>query len=113
MPRRGTRDEWLHDIEARQRNIVFPDTANNEGRFWRNIAEGKRRLTAAQRVGIGILGLAVVALAYGITFAGNNPLSPDFSWGKLLVTGINWLIAFGILAVFLLLFRVSQRSTRK
>jgi hypothetical protein len=40
-----SRDEWLRDIDARQRNVVFPDAAANEARFWRNLHEGKRRLT--------------------------------------------------------------------
>ena len=43
--RRKTQREWLQDVEARQRNVVFPDTANNEARFWRNIMEGRQRLT--------------------------------------------------------------------
>jgi hypothetical protein len=37
MTRREKREEWLEDIEARQRNVVLPDTVNNEAWFWRNI----------------------------------------------------------------------------
>jgi hypothetical protein len=36
---------------------VFPDTAQNEARFWRNIISGQQRLTAVQIVGIVIIGL--------------------------------------------------------
>jgi hypothetical protein len=43
MTRRVKREEWLEDIEARQRNVVFPDTVNNEARLWRNIIEGKQK----------------------------------------------------------------------
>ena len=38
-------DECLKDVADRQRNTVFPDTVQNEGRFWRNIWSGKRSLT--------------------------------------------------------------------
>src|SRR5439155_1019781 len=43
MTRRVKREEWLQDIEARQRNVVFPDTVNNEARFWRNWESPLRR----------------------------------------------------------------------
>jgi len=49
MSKSRKREEWLRDIEKRQRNVVFPDTVNNEARFWRNIIEGKQRLTVVQR----------------------------------------------------------------
>jgi hypothetical protein len=31
------KQEWEQDIINRQRNIVFPDTVLNEGRFYRNL----------------------------------------------------------------------------
>jgi hypothetical protein len=31
MRDRPHRERWLHDVEARQRNVVFPDTVQNEG----------------------------------------------------------------------------------
>jgi hypothetical protein len=54
-----SRDEWLDDINARQRNVVFPDTAQNEARFWRNIISGKRHLTIAQITGVALIWLAM------------------------------------------------------
>jgi predicted permease len=51
------KDEWLRDVDARQRNVVFPDTVQNEGRFWRNI--GKAPLTTAGKVGLAILAVFV------------------------------------------------------
>ncbi len=57
-----SREQWQADIEARQRNIVFPDTANNEARFWRNALDGKTKLTPAQIAGITVMWLAVIAL---------------------------------------------------
>jgi hypothetical protein len=49
------REQWMRDLEARQRNIVFPDTALNEARFWRNLISGKERLTTTQIVGIAVI----------------------------------------------------------
>jgi hypothetical protein len=53
MGKEHQRDEWLHDIDARQRNVVFPDTVDNEARFWRNI--GKSPLRTVQKCGVVIL----------------------------------------------------------
>jgi hypothetical protein len=70
------RDQWLQDVEARQRNVVFPDTVQNEARFWRNL--GKQPWTTSTKVGLGALGLlgwgflAVVLVATfqaGVTWA--------------------------------------------
>jgi hypothetical protein len=57
--RKDSQDEWLRDVDARQRNVVFPDTAQNEARFWRNIISGKRPLTTAQVTGIAVVWLAM------------------------------------------------------
>jgi len=105
--------EWLQDIEARQRNIVFPDTANNEARFWRNIMEGRQHLSIVQKVGVGLFGLLALGLFVLITFSGNNPLSHDFSWTKLEAAAIDWTLAFALLGGFILLFRFRQRSNRR
>ena len=53
------RDQWLQDVEARQRNIVFPNTVENEARFWRNL--GTQRSNTSTNVGLGILGVFVYA----------------------------------------------------
>src|SRR6476619_7656934 len=39
MSNRRRREEWLRDVDQRQRNTVFPDTTQNEARFWRNLSE--------------------------------------------------------------------------
>jgi hypothetical protein len=49
------RDQWLQDIEARQRNVVFPDTVENDTRFWRNLGKGPSKTSTK-------LGLAVLAI---------------------------------------------------
>lgn len=113
MTDRKKQREWLQDIEARQRNIVFPDTANNEARFWRNIMEGRQRLTTVQKVGVGLFGLLAMGLFCLMTFSRNYPLSPDFSWTKFEGAAIDWAVAFGILGGFILVFRFTQKSSRK
>jgi len=50
-------EEWARDIEARQRNVIFPDTAQNEARFWRNL--GGQPWTPVTRAGVVILGIFV------------------------------------------------------
>jgi hypothetical protein len=44
--------QWERDVINRQRNIVFPDTILNEGRFYRNIASGKAVFTRGQKVSL-------------------------------------------------------------
>ena len=112
MSRRQTKDEWLHDIHARQRNLVFPDTANNEARFWRNIINGKQRLTAIQIIGLCVFGAGVAAMAFYITFLRDVPTA-GISWQNFVAGIIDWLIGFAILGVFLWFFRMSDRRRRK
>ena len=102
MARRVKRDEWLQDIEDRQRNIVFPDTAANEARFWRNLIDGKQRLTVAQKIGVAIISLMVATLV----------ATSIFEASSLLRGVMNWFIALGILVAFLALFTLSTRRKR-
>jgi hypothetical protein len=77
---RKRREEWEQDIDARQRNVVFPDTVQNEGRFWRNLASGKQKLTIVQGIGIALIFLWLVGLFWReavrrFTFETSGPLS--------------------------------------
>jgi len=47
--------EWERDVLNRQRNIVFPDTNLNEGRFYRNIASGKAVFSRGQKICLAII----------------------------------------------------------
>ena len=111
MSRRKSKEEWLQDIEARQRNIVFPDTAQNEARFWRNLIEGKERLTIVQVVGICVFALAVLALLFYTIFI--DSYSPGLSWANLVIGAFRWLIVLVLLGIFLLVFTFSQRRKRR
>jgi hypothetical protein len=54
--------EWERDLINRQRNIVFPDTNLNEGRFYRNIASGKAVFSAGQKAGLLVIVLFVTIM---------------------------------------------------
>ncbi len=53
---------WERDVIHRQRNIVFPDTVLNEGRFYRNIASGKAVFSRGQKISLLLIFLYVVAI---------------------------------------------------
>jgi hypothetical protein len=55
MHKKTSREDWLRDIQASQRNTVFPDTAANEARFWRNI--GKQPFNLTTKIGLALLAL--------------------------------------------------------
>ncbi|HLK06503.1 MAG TPA: hypothetical protein VKV30_01115 [Candidatus Angelobacter sp.] len=61
--------EWERDVINRQRNIVFPDTNLNEGRFYRNIASGKAVFSRGQKVSL-LLILAFFIVVHAVDFAG-------------------------------------------
>jgi len=55
--------EWERDVINRQRNIVFPDTNLNQGRFYRNIASGRAVFGRGQKVGLLLIVLYFLAIA--------------------------------------------------
>ena len=92
---RKRQEEWQDDVSARQRNVIFPDTVQNEGRFWRNLKNGKQKLTIVQVIGIALFFLLLGGIfwsdaarkfrfaASGSTF---DRLSPVFAdWALILV----------------------------
>lgn len=64
MGNQGKRDRWLEDVRNRQRSIVFPETVQNEARFWRNLGTGP--WTTSSKVGLAIL--AVFVVGWGSVF---------------------------------------------
>lgn len=66
--------EWERDVLNRQRNIVFPDTNLNEGRFYRNIASGKAVFSRGQKVSL-LLILAFFIVVNAVDFAGRISLA--------------------------------------
>jgi hypothetical protein len=67
MANRHKRDQWLQELEERQRNVVFPDTLQNETQGWRNLS--KRPLTTSAKIGLAFLGIAGWGLSLRILFA--------------------------------------------
>jgi hypothetical protein len=65
--------EWERDVINRQRNIVFPDTNLNQGRFYRNIASGKTVFSRGQKVSL-LLILAFFIGVNAVDFAGRVSL---------------------------------------
>jgi hypothetical protein len=62
--------EWERDVVNRQRNIVFPDTNLNEGRFYRNIASGKAVFSRGQKISLLIVPMYfLIILSAGIAGA--------------------------------------------
>jgi hypothetical protein len=54
--------DWERDVINRQRNIVFPDTNLNEGRFYRNLASGKAVFSRGQKVSLLVITLYVTII---------------------------------------------------
>lgn len=65
--------DWERDVLNRQRNIVFPDTNLNEGRFYRNIASGKAVFSRGQKISL-LLILAFFIVVNAVDFAGRISL---------------------------------------
>jgi hypothetical protein len=61
---------WERDVINRQRNIVFPDTNLNEGRFYRNLASGKSVFSVGQKVSL-LLIVAFFVVVNAVDFAGS------------------------------------------
>ena len=104
MSKHSSRDEWLRDVDARQRNVVFPDTANNEGRFWRNVIDGKERLSGIQRIGILFIFLTLLVAFLSLA----DVFRSGFSFRNLATTSLTFLAGLAFLVVFLAIFSVSQ-----
>jgi len=101
--------EWLRDIDARQRNIVFPETAENDGRFWRSIVSGTKSLAFAQGIGVSIFWLCVIGLLTGLWPKG------DESWWQKLVDGYSIFIVLtaGLVTLIVVGNRRARQKTRR
>ena len=54
-PPEHRREEWMREVRYRQRNVVYPETAMNGARFWRNLTSRKYPFTPAQKLCFVIL----------------------------------------------------------
>lgn len=108
--KKPNRDSWLRDVEARQRNVVFPDTAANEARFWRNLFTGKQKLSVAQTIGLAVVAIMTLGLFISITFGWGHEAYTSWSQ-RLGSAALDWAFAFAFLGGFLLLLK--WRTSRK
>jgi hypothetical protein len=91
--------EWERDIVNRQRNIVFPDTNLNEGRFYRNIASGRAVFSVGQKVCLLVIMLYMTIMtSFGLAEAIAETMAQRELDGK--VTGL-W---GGLYSLAILLF---------
>ena len=110
---RPSREQWEQDIEARQRNIVFPETVPNETRFWRNLTSGKQRFTLVQIIGIVLL-YGLMAAVLWSDAAGRYRIAASGSlWDRLNAVLGHWVVLFWALALFLLLRWRVRRAFRE
>ncbi len=112
MPHRTNREEWLRDVDARQRNIVFPDTVQNEARFWRNLYRGKQFLTVPQVIGLLLLLILFAGPPIAIT-VGMWRETQGVWWQKIIALYGGWLLFVGVIGGFLMIFARYARHRRQ
>jgi hypothetical protein len=102
---RKRREEWEQDVIARQRNVVFPDTVQNEGRFWRNLASGKQKLTIVQAIGIALFSLPLICIFWSDAALRFRFAASGSTFDRLAPIFVDWAIILGLFVVFFLLLR--------
>jgi hypothetical protein len=96
----------MRDIQARQRNIVFPDTAQNEARFWLNAMDNKLRLGKVQVVGIGLMCLTVVGLlGVGVREKWKYECPSGTIFDRVVCSLSNWAVVLALCGMFFLFLR--------
>ncbi len=111
--------DWERDVVNRQRNIVFPDTNLNEGRFYRNIASGKAIFSRGQKV--SLLLIAAFFIVVGVVdFASNFAILLSDTRHSVLVWNIGpflitlvWLLFWIFLTVKALVPQPALRKRRR
>ena len=110
--------DWERDIINRQRNIVFPDTNLNLGRFYRNVASGKAVFSVGQKVSL-LLVLAFFIVVHAVDFAGqlsfvmarNAHIRESSVWPSM--RSFIWLLFWIFLTVKALLPQPQVRKVRR
>lgn len=102
---RPSREQWEQDIEARQRNVVFPDTVQNETRFWRNIMGAKQRLTLVQIIGVGLLYILMGVILWSDAAERYRFAASGSVWDRLKAAFGIWGVLFAAFGVLFLILR--------
>ena len=66
MTRKRDHEEWMADVENRQRNHVFPYTLKNETDGYRQLYIGDKPFSRTLMIGFLLLVLAMIAFLLGI-----------------------------------------------
>ncbi len=108
------RQRSLLDIAKRQRNLVFPDTAANEARMWRNLIASKQKLRPIQVIGIVLIYLALAGVVYEIisTQMRDSGIQGTL-WDRVIGNFGAWILLLGLAAVVLLIGHVISRRSRR
>ncbi len=114
MTKKAKREEWLRDVHASQRNTVFPDTASNEARLWRNLLSSKRVLTTVQILGLALLFITLGGALLGLVLDGFRYPYHGSLWQLIMSRFGGYLLALAVVGVFLLVmqFVTRPRKTR-
>jgi hypothetical protein len=111
--------DWERDVVNRQRNIVFPDTNLNLGRFYRNVASGKAVFSVGQKVSL-LLVLAFFIVVHAVDFASTAAVlfsedrASDRAWSlEPSLISLVWLIFWVFLAVKGLVPQPAVRKRRR
>jgi hypothetical protein len=96
--------EFQNDLRARQRNIVFPDTVQNETRVWRNLARAGR-LTITQMIGVALIFLLMMAIILDDAATRFRYAASGSFLDRLLAAAGDWVILAPICGVAFLLLR--------
>ena len=94
-------EELARDVEARQRNVVFPDTVQHEARFWRKV--GNQPWTPVTKIGLGVLAIFVAGFLGTIVVASAQA-------GMLLTDALGMLLICG--PIFLAIAWATRRALR-
>ena len=109
------REQWEREFQERGRNIVFPDTVNNERRFWNHVVSGKQRLTAIQIVGLCLIAVTLFA-TFGITFHSEWSIyrgTGESFWIHLMRAYGGYILPITLLAAFLLALKLFTRRSKR
>jgi hypothetical protein len=99
-------EEFLQDLNSRQRNVVFPDTTRNEARFWKNI--GNPAFNTPAKVGLILLG----AWAFGlVAFFVYEVTRENNGVEQLARFALNYVLFFG--PIFAVIAWATHRALRK
>src|SRR5690242_19077050 len=112
MSLESERETWMNEVEARQKNFVFPDTVRNETDGFRRIYESRKTPSLLLFVGILLL-LLVLVVFVGSIFLAQFQRVKRFDgplWAKLLAAFGPYIV---VLSGFGLLVYVFGQSAKK